>query len=94
MPQAGPLTHDERRDYALGRRSFERENDEASLCHILFEQAAPLILHDLYAGSSVYVKEHRMPPAVVEARRFRDPVVQRLTAVGLQRAELGRPMLR
>jgi tetratricopeptide (TPR) repeat protein len=34
MPQAGPLTHDERRDYALGRRSFERGDDEVSLLHL------------------------------------------------------------
>ena len=34
MPQAGSLTQDERRDYALGRRSFERGDDEVSLLHL------------------------------------------------------------
>lgn len=34
MSQAGSLTPAERRDYALGRRSFERGDDEASLLHL------------------------------------------------------------
>lgn len=34
MSQAGSLTPAERRDYALGRRGFERGDDEASLLHL------------------------------------------------------------
>lgn len=35
MSQAGSLTPAERRDYKLGRRSFERGDDEASLLHLI-----------------------------------------------------------
>jgi tetratricopeptide (TPR) repeat protein len=34
MSQAGSLTPAERRDYTLGRRSYERGDDEASLLHL------------------------------------------------------------
>ncbi len=35
MSQAGSLTPAERRDYKMGRRSFERGDDEASLLHLI-----------------------------------------------------------
>ena len=35
MLQAGPMTPAERRDYALGRRSFERGDDDTSLDHLI-----------------------------------------------------------